>query len=164
MAEKTKTNKKKKNDNNNPAFAVAAFHALLATLPNLVQSWTGTLRKDPLMPLLLTEESIKVITTPGISKSLFELFLFSVVMISVGYWRMYKDGAEQQPLLLLLEGVGKIVTALYFIKMYLQGFVKFGAVLLAAVPDGIIGLYFLYVWRSELNYALVASPRSEKNE
>ena len=147
-------------------FAVAAVHAFLASFPSFVQSVLGLMtEEDPFAQWALTEESLHILVSTGIGKLYLEMCTLFISMMAFGYYRIYLDGPERQPLALCFGTIGKLCVAALFVRAYWQGYCKEGALVAATIPDSLFGLYFLRTW-AKLNFALVVSDASspEKND
>lgn len=132
----------------NPIFLICCIQAFMLSVPNYVMSLLGILDQDPLLKMLIGEDNERFIamTTPGITKDIYELALASVALWAFGYYRIYMDGASCQPLVLCLGGIGRINAALLLLRWYMDGNVKVALVLVGSVPDLILGSYCIYVW------------------
>ena len=109
------------------------------------------------MTLLLDESSIKLVSSSGLARDWCQFFFYLVVWLSVGYGRVYLDGAARQPLAVLTGGVGKIGIAAMVLSWHWHGRALPGSAV-AYVPDFVLGFYFLKVWWVDLGGAYYYSP------
>ena len=145
---------------NDPVLGFAAFHAFSLAISNGLFSLIDNYDQHPMSSLLFSPSGLKDLSH-GMAKAWFEFTMILVFMFSVGYWRLYQDGPEKQPLMLCLGGVAKLTAAAQMCAMLNAGLLETGAIWLAIVPDALLGLYFLKLW-SGLGYAWVPAAGGTK--
>jgi hypothetical protein len=101
--------------------------------------------------------SIKLLSSSGLARDWFQFVFYLVVWASLGYGRVYLDGAARQPLVVLTGGVIKIGIAALCVSWHWRGHALAGSAL-AYVPDFALGVYFLKVWWADLGGAYYYSP------
>jgi hypothetical protein len=143
----------------NKLFLVASIHAGTLSIPPLILNLCSI--PNPTNALFSNDpkglESFAA-THPG--RFYHDIMLYFVALFSVGYYRIYKDGPSQQPIILLFGALGKLFVAFCFIRAWLDNMVTSLAMVLAAVPDGVMGLIFLKIW---IDLGCPWSPGQVKN-
>ena len=129
----------------NTIFLVASIHTGLLSIPSLILNLCSI--PNPTNSLFSNDpkglESFAA-THPG--RFYHDIMLFAVALFSVGYYRIYKDGPSQQPMILLFGALSKLFVAFCLIRAWLDNMATSLAMVLAAIPDGVIGLIFLKIW------------------
>ncbi|CAB9511509.1 expressed unknown protein [Seminavis robusta] len=138
-----------------PLFLLSAIQTFALTVPSLILCFLGMLDQDAMLPIFFGPEDFALLTTPGLTKNLFELSLNAIAWYSIGYYRIYQGGAHQHPLLVLLGGSGKTVAAILFARNYLRGEASLLMLLAASVPDVLLGLYMIHVWVNQLGCSMI---------
>jgi len=128
-----------------PFLFLAAVHAFLLSAPVLLFSLAGQLAKHPAIFLIFDSAQLAEVSG-GLAKDFLEFSMVLVVAFSYCYWRMYVDGAHS--VVIVPAGVGKIMVSFIMHRMWRMGHVRAGLVLFAVAPDTLLGLYFLFLWRS----------------
>jgi hypothetical protein len=144
-----------------PVFAVAAAYNVFVSLPALLQSLCGLfVVDDPILQFVFPDERDRqsFVESP-VARLYLEVSLSLVLLFGVGYWRLYQDGAERQPLILALGCVGKMAVVSIFARCYFQGTISDGSVVIGILPDLLAGLYFLKEWARH-NFIMVAATTS----
>jgi hypothetical protein len=70
---------------------------------------------------VFNQSEITMLSTPGLTKDFNEYVLWSVAGFSFGYYRIYVDGAMNQPLFVFVGGAAKLGAACILLSWYLQG-------------------------------------------
>ena len=129
----------------NWVFGVAAAHLILLAAPSFVLSITGnTLDMDAGMKLLLDDESLELVSAPGLTRDVFRMFNWLLLCVGLGYARIYSEGATRQPLLVVVGAVGKLGVGSLFLLSRYGSRIEF--LILAIIPDLVLGSYFFKVW------------------
>jgi hypothetical protein len=129
----------------NWVFGVAAAQLLLMASSSLVLSLTdNTLEMDSGMKLALDDESLEIVSAPGLTRDMFRMLNWLLVVLGLGYARVFLDGAAQHPTLVFLMAVGKLCSALLFLFSKYASRVEF--VVIGILPDMLLSAYFFKVW------------------
>jgi hypothetical protein len=129
----------------NWVFGVAAAQLLLMASSSLVLSLTdNTLEMDSGMKLALDDESLKIVSAPGLTRDMFRMLNWLLVVLGLGYARVFLDGAAQHPTLVFLMAVGKLCSALLFLFSKYASRIEF--VVIGILPDLLLSSYFFKVW------------------
>jgi hypothetical protein len=143
----------------NKLFLLASIHASTLSFPSLILSLCSI--PNPTNSLLYTDpkgfERI-VATHPG--RFFHDIMFFTVALFSVGYYRLYKDGPSQQPLMLLFGAFAKLILVFCFVRAWLDNMATSLTMALATVPDGVMGLMYLKIW---IDLGCPWSPGQVKN-
>jgi hypothetical protein len=131
-----------------PVLGFAAVHLISFVVPYLVFSLAGVLDRHPLVSVMFSDAHVTELVSNGLAKDNFEFFLIVALVLGVGYWRLYVDGPEHQPIILCIGGFGKLMAAPLMYRMYTDGHMNVGVIPLGVIPDVTLGVYFLYLWHS----------------
>jgi hypothetical protein len=117
--------------------------------------------KDVGLSLMFDRPGVEVLSSPGIARDWLRFFTWAVTVMSVGYYRVYADGAASHPLVLLVGGLTKLGVACMLAEWHASGRARAG-VALGYVPDFVLGLYFLKVYWADLAGSTTAMPRAKQ--
>jgi hypothetical protein len=126
-------------------FGVAAAQLLFMASSSLVLSLTDkTLELDSAMKLVMDNDSLALVSAPGLTRDMFRMFNWLLVCFGLGYARVFIDGSAYHPLLVFIGAVGKLATALLFLLSKYGSKIEF--VIIGILPDLLFGSYFFKVW------------------
>lgn len=143
------------------AFGIAAVHLVLLALPSLILSLAErTADMDVSVSSMLDADGLALVSAPGLTRDLFRVFYWLLLCLSVGYYRVYADGATEQPLMVFVGAMGKLGAVVLLVTGYLMGNTKLGVVCIGAIPDLLLMLCFFKAWIAM--GAAFAPPRSKQ--
>jgi hypothetical protein len=129
----------------NRLFLIASIHTGTLSIPALILNLCSI--PNPIFPLFYRDPKgleIFAATHPG--RFFHDVMFFCIALMSVGYYRIYKDGPSQQPIIVLFGALAKLFVAFCIFRAWLDNMTKSLLVVLVAVPDGVMGLIFLKIW------------------
>src|SRR3569832_686614 len=135
-----------RSDPKNVAILIAAINAFLVAVPTLLLSFTGNTDKVTSLTVMFDEEGIAALANPGQTRDFFRFAFLFVFFFSFGYYRIYVDGAINQPLMVFLGGSAKVLVSMLLTHWSIQGHAKRSLVFTGALPDFALGLYYLKIW------------------
>jgi hypothetical protein len=124
--------------------------------------WAQNVDQDLSVKLLFRPEASRQLAS-GPTKDLYEIALWTIAVFSYMYYRAYVDGSHRHPWIVAAAGFNKLGATALVASWYAQGHATLLLLVLGAIPEIVMGLYFVNKWLDSGSKVVVVDSNVAKS-